>query len=373
MRIADKMALTQVQSNLGKNRAEMHRLQEQSSTQRRLNKPSDDPLATTRVLGLKTDEANQKQFIKSLHFAKDFLNFTDQSLSEVSEVLTRAKELAINQANEASANPDSRRAVATEVEQLLMQTVQVANRKLGDRYIFSGFRSNQAPFTKTGHYRGDQGEIKIQVNSDSYIAMNLPGNKVFLGEGAGSEGTENREVPRNSEQLQDHKRERHEVETQRSQQVPLSQVFSKDPQSRSLASVPGLMMDEGDGEGQGEFRGVASGSEAGANLFSVLQHLVVSLKTDNKPGIQESLDQIDLAFDQVVAARAQVGARVMSLDQTLDSLQKGVSDAKISASQLEDADVFQLVSDINRADTALKATLETSGRLIQPSLLDFLK
>ena len=100
---------------------------------------------------------------------------------------------------------------------------------------------------------------------------------------------------------------------------------------------------------------------------------MISLKTDNKPGIQESLDQLDLAFNQVTVARAQVGARVMALNNTLEALQKGIVDSKSTASQLEDADVFQLVSDINRADSALKATLETSGRLIQPSLLDFLK
>ncbi len=73
MRIADKMSLQQVQNNLSKNRTEMHHLQEQSATQRKVNRPSDDPLGSTRVLNAKTEERTQKQFIKSLQFASDFL------------------------------------------------------------------------------------------------------------------------------------------------------------------------------------------------------------------------------------------------------------------------------------------------------------
>lgn len=364
MRIADKMALQQVQSNLGKNRGEMHSLQEQSATQRRINKPSDDPLGTTRVLSAKSDAKTQKQFIKSLNFAKDFLDFTDQSLSEVAEVMNRAKELALNQANEASANPESRRAVATEIEQLLMQTVQVANRKLGDRYIFSGFRTNQIPFTKQGNYQGDNGEIKIQVNKDSYITMNLPGNKVFLGEQMNDELVNSKDVPQTSNQLEKLKDLEEQEDEQKLNSQPLAKVYTKKENLRGLASVGGPQDLGIDGQ---------NNSSQGSNLFDVLQQLVISLKTDNKPGIQESLDQLDQSFSQVTAARSQVGSRVMALNSTLEALQKGVVDSKNTASQLEDADVFELVSDMNRADTALKATLETSGRLIQPSLLDFLK
>lgn len=364
MRIADKMALTQVQTNLSKNRTEMQNLQEQSSTQRRINKPSDDPLSATRVLSAKTDERTQKQFIKSLQFAKDFLNFTDQSLGEVGEILSRAKELAINQANEASSNEDTRRVVATEIEQLLMQTVQVGNRKLGDRYIFAGYRTNQLPFTKEGVYQGDDGEIKIQVNKDAYITMNLPGNKVFLGEGTTSDSIDNIDVPKNSDQLQQFKTNELQEQERKANLVPLAQAYTSSSVGRSIASV---QAPETAGEPSQYL------PQNGSNLFDVLQHLVISLKTDNKAGIQESLNRLDQGFNQVTIARSQAGARVTALNNTLESLQKGVVDSKTTASQLEDADVFQLVSDINKADTALKATLETSGKLIQPSLLDFLR
>lgn len=364
MRIADKMALQQVQSALGKNRLDLHNLQEQSSTQRKINKPSDDPLGATRVLGAKSEEKNQRQFLKSVEVAKDFLSFTDQSLSEVADILSRAKELALNQASEASANSGTRQVASREVEQLFKQTLQLANGKAGDRFIFGGFRTNQAPFTKDGSYHGDNGEIKIQVNKDAYATMNIPGNKIFLGENTDDVTVDATDVPQGPEALKKFKELQRQEEERRAQQIPLAQVYRKDLPNRKIASIQGPEA----GSEDSEYRDVS-----GANIFEVLNHLVTSLQTDNKEGIQESLEEIDLAFNQVISARAQVGARVAVLNSTQESLQKEVVESRARASLTEDADVFQLVNDINKAETALKATLETSGRLIQPSLLDFLK
>jgi flagellar hook-associated protein 3 FlgL len=97
------------------------------------------------------------------------------------------------------------------------------------------------------------------------------------------------------------------------------------------------------------------------------------LRTNDKAGIQESLDTLDQAISQVVLARSEVGARVMTVTSTAESLQKAIVENKIAASQMEDADLFEVVSNINKNDSTLKATLETSGKLIQSSLMDFLK
>ena len=94
---------------------------------------------------------------------------------------------------------------------------------------------------------------------------------------------------------------------------------------------------------------------------------------NDKSGIQESLDELDTAMDQVVLARAQVGARSKALENSNLSLQKAKVDTMGAISQLEDADLYHVVSDMNKNETALKATMQASGKLIQPSLMDFLR
>jgi flagellar hook-associated protein 3 FlgL len=209
MRIADKMAFNQVNKNIAKNRTELSGLQNEAATQKRVGKPSDDPTAAARVLVQRGEEKTNEQFLKNLNTAKSFLEFTDQSLGDLTDGLIRAKELALSQANDASGNGQSRKVTATEIGQLYDQAVQIANRKLGERYVFSGHKTTTMPFDITGNYHGDDGEIKIQTNKDSFVAMNLSGDKLFLGLGLGEDGfiRPRYETPRNVDELNEFKDE----------------------------------------------------------------------------------------------------------------------------------------------------------------------
>lgn len=360
MRIADKMAFNQVNTNLSKNRADMADLQNQAATQKRINKPSDDPLAASRVLTARTEERGNSQFIKNINNAKGFLEFTDQSLSELTEILVRAKELAISQSNDASGNEESRLVTASEVEQIFNQSLQIGNRKLGERFIFGGQKTQTMPFDNSGNYSGNDLDMKIQTHKDAFVAMNLPGSKVFLGRGLGGDGVvrASHDAPRDVPQLKEYQEniaiDQQETEFYESQRV----------ETRGPASVGSKKMSDNQDPVTGD---------AGVNVFGTLKNLEISLRTNDKDGIQEALDTIDQAISQVVLARSEVGSRVMAVNNTAETLQKAIVDNKVTASNLEDADAFQVISDINKTDSTLRATLETSGKLIQPSLLDFLR
>src|SRR5580698_393579 len=124
MRVADKMMFDQVTGNVAKNRGQLSELQNQAATQKRVTKPSDDPLAAARVLTSRVDLQGNKQFTKSLAYARSFLEYTDQAMNDLTEVMVRAKELAISQSNDASASEHSRQVTATEVQQLHDQLIQ---------------------------------------------------------------------------------------------------------------------------------------------------------------------------------------------------------------------------------------------------------
>src|SRR4051812_25384129 len=170
MRVTDKMSYTQVTSNLQKNRTEMSDLQNQAATQKRVTKPSDDPIASAKVLGVRSDERGSRQFVKNIDQARSFLEATDESLSEMSEILMRAKELAIQQANDAGSSHETRRVVAEEIKQIYAQAVQIGNRKLGERYIFGGTQTTHPPFDMQGNYHGDEQDMKLHINKDAFIA-----------------------------------------------------------------------------------------------------------------------------------------------------------------------------------------------------------
>ncbi|WP_413586287.1 flagellar hook-associated protein FlgL [Bdellovibrio sp. HCB274] len=360
MRIADKMAFNQVNKNLGKNRSDMSDLQNQAATQKRINKPSDDPLASARVLAARTEEHGNSQFIKNINNAKSFLEFSDQSLGELSDILVRAKELAVSQSNDASGNAETRMVTASEIEQIYNQAVQIGNRKLGERYVFAGYKTQTTPFDHAGNYFGDDGDMKVQTHKDSFVAMNIAGSKVFTGRGLDGDGVvrPRYETPTTVEDVKEFQQE--EIERiEKNKDMERNFLMTRGPASEFSASNK-------------HKQDPVTGSQ-GVNIFNILRGLETSLRANDKAGVQESLDLMDQAISQVVLARSEVGSRVMSVNNTVDSLQKAIVDNKTTASQLEDADAFQVISDINKTDSTLKATLETSGKLIQPSLLDFLR
>jgi flagellar hook-associated protein 3 FlgL len=365
MRVADKMAFNQVNANIARNRSEMADLQNQAATQKRVTKPSDDPVAASRVLFARTDLHSNQQFVKNLNFAKSFIETSEQSLSELSEILIRAKELALSQASDGSANSQSRKITAMEISQLRDQMVQIGNRKLGDRYLFGGFKTTDAPFDADGKYRGDAGEMRIHVDKDSFIVMNMPGNTIFSGDGISKDGSSRKSIKQAASVS--------ELEEQK-QKYPdkfpaLSagdSTIKDEPQTmtRGPASLRGPTVDDSEA--------IVRTPQDGVNLFSTFKRLETALIADDKAGVQESIERLDDALQQVVLSRSQLGSRVSVINNALNSMYGNEIDIKATISQHEDADVFKVVSDMNKNESTLQATLQTSGKMIQKSLMDFI-
>ena len=365
MRIADKMQFEQVKGNLSKNRSQMSELQNQAATQKRVTKPSDDPLAASRVLADRLDLQSNSQFTKNLGYAKSFLDYTDQSLGDIAEIMMRAKELAISQANDGSANEVSRRVAATEIEQLRNGLVSVGNRKLGDRFIFGGFRTQSAPFNPEGEYSGDSGEMNIQVDKESFVPMNIPGNRAFLGVGISDSGMVTPAPPQAATIEEFEKQKSSQMLESHTSPVSAPAVSSRGPASVNGATVhlPQAKL----------AAATAKEPSSGVNLFRTLHDLEISLRTNDKEGVQNILNDLDSALSQVVLTRSQVGSRSSSIANWMQTMEKAKVDNAAAISRLEDADVFETVSDINKTESTLQATLQTSGKLIQQSLLDFLR
>lgn len=376
MRVADKMNYDQVNSNIAKNRTEMSGLQNQAATQKRVTKPSDDPVAASRVLFSKTEQRGVDQFIKNMNYAKSFLDFSEQGLGELSEVLMRAKELAISQSDDAGASAQSRRIVATEVGQLFDQSVQIGNRKLGERYIYGGYQTNTPPFDLEGNYHGDRGEMKIHIDKDSFLPMNMPGNVVFQGVGLSKDGTGFRSE-KQARSVQEFQEQKVQIAESKDRSESPSNEESQQAVGRGPASLRPLQLGK---DAKSELAGghiveagaVSDEDNSGVNVLETLKKFKTALMANDKAGVQESLDRIDEALQQVIMSRTQLGSRVMAIDNTLNSLNTSNVDLKTNISQLEDADVFEVISNINKTQDTLQATLSTSGKLIQKSLMDFI-
>lgn len=359
MRVTEKMNQAQVLNNIQKNRSELSNLQNQAATGKRITKPSDDPTAAAKILSSRTEGKNLEQFDKGIVNAKSFLESTESTLAQLTESLVRAKELALQGANDTNAGT-SREMISVEIGQIYNAVVEMANRRVGEKFMFGGYQTLSQPFSHDGQYKGDDGEIKIAANKGQFVSMNLTGDKVFMGRGIGNDGTihQAEEPPQDVNQLQDFKL------TEAERQIKNLAQEAMHIETRGPANVGRIQR-------LGEADPVTGGN--GVNIFTIMSGLETALKTNDKAGIQQALEPLDQAVNQISLARAEIGGRVNQLNATSDGIQKTIVENKIANSQLEEADLFQVMTDLNKADASLKGSLETSHKLLSMSLLDFLK
>lgn len=308
-----------------------------------------------------------------------FLETTESTLSQLGESLIRVKELALQAANDTNGG-EPRRMIAAEIRQIYDSVVEMGNRRSGDRYIFAGHQTLTQPFSADGSYHGDSGLIQIQNHKGEFTPMNISGNQIFLGEDLSFQETINRDnySPKTIEELQAFKlsqieKDLNKFTTDLDPQQEKAEALDRGP--ASVGRIRTLEEQESLAEANGEESDVMAtqNPKSGVNIFNLVKNLEAALSSNDKIGIQDSLEPLDQALNQINMARAEIGGRVNQLNATSDGIQKNIVDNKAANSQLEDADLFQVISDLNKTDGTLKATLETSSKILNQSLLDFLK
>ncbi|WP_366923012.1 flagellar hook-associated protein FlgL [Metallumcola ferriviriculae] len=186
MRVTNKMIKMNSLDSLQQNLNKLSRLQDQLGSGKNISRPSDDPILATRAMDLNGTLAEITQYTKNVDDNISWLDFTDSSLNDVTNIIHRSKELAVEGASDALAE-GSRDAIAAEVDQLIEQLVSIGNSSLGGRYIFAGFKTKgDNPFQRTGDtvsYNGDSGKIRREISPGVEMAVNVTGKEVFMDSG----------------------------------------------------------------------------------------------------------------------------------------------------------------------------------------------
>lgn len=186
MRITQSMMSSAMMSNLQKNYQRLDKYQEQMMTNRRLNRPSDDPVGVSSALHYRAEISSTTQFEENVEDANSWMAFTDSVLTETTSIIQRLSELAV-QGGTDTVPSDARNNIAQEVDQLYKQLVSLGNSQFKGKYIFNGERVNEKPYTddpgntmdQTNKYELDTGEVNYQIGAGIYVSVNLSGDKVF--------------------------------------------------------------------------------------------------------------------------------------------------------------------------------------------------
>lgn len=359
-RVSNNSAAHAINYSLGRTKSKLEDLQIKGSNLKTIQKPSDNPEGSTEVLTIRSRKADGIQYSKNSLMAKTQLEYTENALADLTDVLVRAKELAVAQSSE-TYNTDARKNVAEEVNQLYFQALSIANKRLGNKYIFSGTKTLSRPFDDLGRYQGDDKRIHLEVGKDRYIPVNITGFEFSSGAVANQEDYDKPDLDKNNKNLEEKSDNDKKPVTNNRDRLMASEEF------KESSSLPKEEKEKANNEETAPIEASKS-----TELFSDLKSFYNALLTDNPSIIQNLLDKFDDHIDSTVKLRTKIGSLVNSINSFEMHNERDLIMQQEYMSKLEDADVMELYSDLQKQQGVLDASYRTSASMLNKSLLQFI-
>ena len=108
-------------------------------------------------------------------------------------------------------------------------------------------------------------------------------------------------------------------------------------------------------------------------MLATLTNLSADLRSGNSTGINTALTSIDGEIDNVVTLRAGLGARTNRMTSLQAQLDYTSANLEQNLSSIEDADMASTITEFTNASNVYKAALSVGAKIIEPSLVDFMR
>ncbi len=307
-----------VLNNLVTNRDLLMELQRKIASGREFQRASDSVFSATTVMNANSSLGRIDTFLKNINVAKSEIEIADKSILTTLETIHKARELTI-QALNVTSGEEEMDLIGVQIEQLIEQVRDLGNTKFGSKYLFGGQNTNTAPFTDGPNageiqYNGSSDgsyERQVEISEGVFITMNKGGDDVF------------------------------------------GYYYTGDHDNNP--GTPDTL------EGKG--------------LLQTLITLREEYKAGNqdKDVIRQKLANLDDDMATLLEVQSSLGGLLERLEITEQIHTGDEINLTETRSKVQDVDFAKAISDLKFQETALQASLQVSSRIIQPSLLNYLR
>lgn len=344
MRITNGMMIKNMMRNMNKNLSRMDKAQQKLSTGKKFQLPSDDPIGVSRSLKLHTDLSKIEQFKRNLKDAKSWLEVTEDSIAQVGEVLQRARELTV-QASNGTNSVEDLRAISAEIGQLRDQIIKSANATYAGRSIFTGYKTDAPLLDENGKYKlTNFNEVTNFTNSGSVVTNTLSYNEITSYNIGVADSIEINTVG--------------------------SSIFGKVNGSLDNADfstdVNGYQIEVTAKQAK------STGADE-SYLVAIFDDLKNALDNGDTDIINKSIKRLDNSINNLLSVRAEIGAKMNRLELTEKRLDSETVTFTKLLSENEDADMAEVIMNLKMEENVYRASLSAGAKVIQPTLIDFLR
>lgn len=317
MRVTNSMMISQLMKNLNRNLKRMENHQYQLATGKKIVRPSQDPVGITRSLQARTELSKIEQYIKNVEDAKAWLVEAETALDEINSLIVRAYELTVDAAND-SKTPEDRQAIAKEIDQLMKQLLEAANSSYAGRSVFGGYNTAEKPF----EVREIDGQMFLLYNGEEIANLSDP-------------------------------------DSQPDVNVVLEKIeFEVGAGVKMDIATPGPEV-------------LGTGND---NLYAVFYGLFQALNDGtNTDRISEYIGKLQDQQQHILSQLAEVGGKTNRLDLIKTRLEADELNYTSIKSHVEDVDHEKVIMEFMMAEIVYRSSLAVGARIIQPTLVDFLR
>lgn len=186
MRVTTNLIYNQNLRNIDTNQGNLVDIQQQLASNKKLLRPSDDPVGAAQVIRLTEELDKITQYNRNNDLTTNALELQETALRSINGVVNKARVLTVQSGNGILASED-RKAIGAEIEQIRNQVLDLMNtRNASGEYIFAGYQSSSQAFefnpSATGSkvsFLGDDGENQIQISDSVKIQSTSSGKSIF--------------------------------------------------------------------------------------------------------------------------------------------------------------------------------------------------
>lgn len=148
MRVTNSLMANNYMRNLNRQTSKVMKYQEQLSSLKEVSRPSDDPMAVSKIMDLNSSITQNEQYLNTIDDAIDWTNVQDSALGQATNSLQRIRTL-VQSAGTDTKSPEGRQAVKSEIEGEIETLTDALNTNFGGRYVFAGQNTTTKPFELT--------------------------------------------------------------------------------------------------------------------------------------------------------------------------------------------------------------------------------
>ncbi|MBF0274212.1 MAG: flagellar hook-associated protein FlgL [Nitrospinae bacterium] len=180
LRVTNMMSQNTLLNNINTINYSLMETQQQLASGKRVNKPSDNPVNARSIIEIQSTISRDTQYLRNIDYSRRWLEQSETALSQASNLISRAKEITVQMSNSVAYDTQNMINVATEVKQMISETISLGNTTVGSRYLFGGTNVGQPPVASGGIFFGNSKVMTTRMDEFTTFDITTSASKMFV-------------------------------------------------------------------------------------------------------------------------------------------------------------------------------------------------